>query len=150
MGWKLAIGVIFLFASVSFAEETNRLKTLEKGHFSGIQEALRLVITNKTQWEELWGRHNAQKIPKPAAPEIDFTKESLVFVSSGRKRTGGYSIEISEVRRSADKTEVLVTEKEPKPGGFNIQALTAPFHIVQVPKLEGEIKFRTVENKKGG
>ncbi len=113
MGWKLAIGA-FVLAFTLFAEEAPRLKTLEKGNFSGIQEPLQLVVTNKAQWDELWAKHTAQKIPKTPAPEINFSKHSVLFVAAGRKNTGGYSVEITDVRRIGDKTEVLVTSKEPK------------------------------------
>jgi hypothetical protein len=148
MGWKIVIALL-LAAVTSSAEDTNRLKTLGKGAFSGIQEAVQVVVTNQTQWAELWQKHTAQKTPKPPPPEVDFSKETILFVASGKKTTGGYSVEISDVRRAEGKTEVVVTSKEPKPGGFNIQALTAPFHIVAVPRIEGEVKFKTTENKKG-
>ena len=149
MGWKKAVGVCLLVMASS-AEETNQFKTLEKGNFSGIQQPLQVVVTNKTQWEELWAKHTAQKIPKQLPPEIDFTKASVIVVAAGRKNTGGYSIEIADLRRADGKTEVIVSEKQPKPGGFNIQALTAPFHIIQVPRVEGKVNFRSAENKKGG
>lgn len=149
MGWKVAIGVLTL-ALASFADETNRVKTIEKGAFSGIQQPLQVVVTNKTQWAELWEKHTAKKLPKSPPPEINFAKESVIVVTAGRKNTGGYSVEISDVRRSGVKTEVLVSSQQPKPGGFNIQALTAPFHFVEVPKIEGETKFTTVESKQGG
>jgi hypothetical protein len=149
MGWKIAIGVLLL-AVTSFADEASSFKTLDKGGFSGIQQQLEVVVTNKNQWEELWGKHTAQKLPKPPAPEIDFDKQSIVFISLGRKNTGGYSVEITDIQRSGKKAEVLFSSKEPKPGGFTIQALTAPFHIVTTPRIEGEVKFRKVESKKGG
>jgi hypothetical protein len=148
MGWKVLIGVLLL-ATVSFAEEANQLRTIEKGTQSGIDKPLQVVVTNKTQWAELWNKHNSQRLPKPPLPEIDFSRESVVFVTTGTKNSGGYAVEISDVKRSGDNAEVLVTAKEPNPGGFAIQALTTPFHIVAVPRIKGEVKFRT-ETKKGG
>jgi hypothetical protein len=149
MGWKSALGVIVL-SLAAFGQEAIKMKSLEKGAFSGIQESRQVVITNQPEWVELWRQHTAQKIPPPPPPEIDFAKESVLFVSAGRKNTGGYAIEITGLKAAGKATEVTVATREPKPGGFNIQALTAPYHIVVVPKLEGDVKFQVVPNKEGG
>ena len=146
MGWKSAIGVTLTAMATHAAD----LKTVEKGAFSGIQDPLQVVVTNQTQWAQLWTKHTARKEPKEPPPEIDFQKQSVIVVTMGRKNTGGYALEITDVRRSGDKTEVIVTSREPKAGGFSIQALTAPFHMVQVPKIEGQVEFKNAENKKGG
>jgi len=137
MGWKLVIGVLWV-GMTAFAEE---IKTIGKGAFGVIDQPLQVVVTNKTQWAELWAKHSADKLPKPEPPEIDFNKNTVILVSAGRKTTGGYTIEITDVRRSKDKTEIVVTSKGPKEGALTIQALTAPFHIVEVARIEGPFTF---------
>jgi hypothetical protein len=137
MGWKLVIGVL-LVGMTALAEE---IKTIGKGAFGAIDQPLQVVVTNKTQWAELWAKHTANKLPKPEPPDIDFNKKSVVFVSAGRKTTGGYTVEITEVRRSNEKTEIVVTAKGPKEGALTIQALTAPFHVVEVARIEGRFTF---------
>ena len=139
MGWKLVIGVL-LVGMTAFADE---IKTIGKGAFGAVDQPLQVVVTNKTQWADLWTKHIADKLPKPEPPEIDFSKHSVIFVSAGRKTTGGYTIEVTDVRRSKDKTEIVVTTKGPKEGGLTIQALTAPFHIVEVARIEGSFNFTT-------
>lgn len=114
---------------------------MAKGNFSGIQEPAQMVVTNATQWAEIWAKHSAQKRPAEPVPEIDFEKETVLFVALGQKRTGGYAVEIAEVKRMEGKVEVLVKTRKPKPGGFQLQALTAPFHAVAVPKISGAVKF---------
>ncbi len=138
MGWKLVTGALLLAGMTAFAEE---IKTIQKGAFGGIDQPLQEVVTNKTQWADLWGRHTAGKFPKPEPPEIDFNKSSVIFVSAGRKTTGGYTIEVTEVRRTRDKTEIIVTSKSPKEGALTIQALTAPFDIVEVSRIAGPFIF---------
>lgn len=128
--------------------EPAKMREIGKGVFSGVQDRLEVAVTNATQWTELWQRHCAQKTPAEKAPEIDFEKETVLFVALGRKPTGGYAAEIAEVKRGAKSAEVIVRTRSPKPGGFQLQALSAPFHIVAVPKIEGEVKF-TVEEGKG-
>ncbi len=130
---------LLLIGMTAFAED---FKTIVKGAFGGVDRPLQVVVTNETQWVDLWTRHTASAIPKPSIPPIDFSKSSLIFVSSGRKTSGGYSIEISSVKQKNDYTEVTVTSKGPKPGALTAEALTAPFHIVEIPRVSGEVKFK--------
>lgn len=118
-------------------------KTVAKGAFSGFQKAAEMVVTNQTQWGALWQEHSGQQEPKKAAPAIDFAKETVLFVALGQKNTGGHQIQIVDIIRRPGRTEVLVVRRKPAPGAMNLQALTAPFHIVRVPRIEGEVRFRT-------
>ncbi len=146
--WKLLAGLLFLGVA-SFGMETNQFRTIGKGAFSAIQEPLQVIVTNQTQWAELWQKHSAQKLPPPPLPEIDFSKETVIFVGLGRKNTGGYAIQVTAIKCGEGKTEVVVATREPKPGGLNLQSLTAPFHIVAAPRIEGAVAFKAAENKKG-
>jgi hypothetical protein len=144
MGWKLQICLLLCGAAVAFAAEGNdaRIKVIAKGAFSGIQEPKQLVISNQTQFAEIWQKHNARNEPKKPAPAIDFSKESVLFVSLGQKRTGGYAVQVSDVQKKDGQTEIIVQTTSPKAGAMQIQALTAPFAIVAVPKIEGPVKFK--------
>lgn len=122
--------------------EAPAMRTLFKGAFSGMQEPCQLVVTNKADWEALWGRHESRVEPKAKVPVVDFAKETVVVVALGRKNSGGHAVEITEVRNTGDGVEVLFKTKTPKPGGLSIQALTAPIHIVAAPKLEGKVSFK--------
>jgi hypothetical protein len=144
MGLKsFCLAVALLWCAGARAADTNSMRTIFKGAFSGIQEESQIVVTNRIDWEKVWKRHGARSEPKEPAPEIDFKKETVLVVAQGQKRTGGYSIEIAEVRRKDGKAQVLVKSKAPKPGGLTIQALTAPIHIVAVPKLDAKVEFKT-------
>ncbi|MGZ8940379.1 MAG: protease complex subunit PrcB family protein [Limisphaerales bacterium] len=118
------------------------MRTIAQGNFSGVQTAMQLVVTNSSQWEKLWREHSAQRIPAEPAPEINFEKETVFFVAAGRKRSGGHQIEIAKINPREGETEVIVKSRSPKPGGIQIQALTAPFHVVAVPKIQGNVKFK--------
>lgn len=122
--------------------EPEKMRTIAKGNFSGVQTSLQLVVTNATQWSELWGKHAVQKNPSEKAPEVDFDKETVIFVALGQQRTGGHAIEIADVKRGDAQVEVLVRTRKPKPGGIQLQAISAPFHAVAVPKISGEVKFK--------
>jgi hypothetical protein len=127
---------------VSHGSSTNEMKVIAKGAFSGIQTPKQLAITNETQWAEVWREHISRREPKPEPPKIDFSKQTVLFVGLGEKRTGGYGVEIGGIQREKDKTIVTVKTRKPKPGGFQIQAITAPFIIAAVPRIEGKAEFK--------
>jgi len=144
MGWKLQICLLLCGTALAFAAggSETQIKVIAKGAFSGIQEPKQLVISNQTQFAEIWQKHNVRAEPKKPAPEIDFSKESVIFVSLGQKRTGGYAVQVSDVQKKDGKIEVVVQTTSPKPGGMQIQTLTAPFTIVAVPKIEAPVEFK--------
>jgi hypothetical protein len=118
------------------------IRNLAKGGFSGFQQPAQIVITNKTQWAEVWKKHSSKQIRAKPAPEVDFEKESVLFVALGQKRSGGFSIEITGIDQSGGKTNILVRAQAPKPGGMQLQAITSPFHIVAVPRVTGSVTFK--------
>jgi hypothetical protein len=137
---RALIVLTFMITTMNAADPI-KLRTIEQGNFSGVQTAAQLVVTNSIQWQELWAKHSAQKVPVGKAPEINFDQETILFVALGRQSTGGHKIEIAEVKPTRDKTEVFVRSTAPRPGGFRLQALSAPFHIVAVPKITKPVKF---------
>jgi len=144
MHWMLALLACAAILAVAEAADPAQpeIKTIAKGAFSGIQKAAQIVVTNQTQWAELWREHTIGKEPRPAAPEIDFAKETVIFAALGRKTSGGHSIEVTALRPAAGKTEIILRIRQPKPGGMNLQALTAPYHLARVPKITNEFAFK--------
>jgi len=112
------------------------LRSLGKGGFSGIKEARQEVIKDKAAWEKLWTEH-----AKTPVPEVDFAKEMVIVATLGTKRTGGYSVEIVSAEPAGKKLRVTVKQASPPPGALAIQALTAPFHFVAVPRSDLEVEF---------
>ena len=121
--------------------QTNKMRIIAKGAFSGYQQPAHLVITNETQWAEVWKKHSVQEKPARPLPKVDFEKETVLFIAAGQKTTGGYSVEISRVADIAGQTAVFLKTRTPKPGGIQLQSLTAPFHIVAIPKVKGPLMF---------
>jgi hypothetical protein len=125
------------------AGEPEKIRTLAKGGFSGFQETVQIVVTNETQWAEVWKKHSVREKPAKPLPKVDFEKETVLVVSLGQKRSGGHSVEIAALEKTGDKTKVLLKTRAPKPGGIQIQAITAPYHIVAVPRIEGPVTFKS-------
>jgi hypothetical protein len=124
------------------------LRALTKKNFSGIRTPMHLVITNQEAWEEVWALHASAQKPVPPAPQVDFSKEVVLLASLGQKNTGGYSIEITEVRPKRKKLEIIVHEIFPGDEVMTIQTLTAPIHMVACPIPSEEIPSFTWTIKK--
>ena len=121
------------------------MTNIAKGAFSGITEARQEVIRDKAAWEKLWNQHNVTTKQGGRIPEIDFAKEMVIAVTLGRKRTGGYAIEILSVAAEDKKLKVTVKRTAPAPGAMVTQALTAPFHFVAVPRSDLNQEFVEVK-----
>jgi len=69
----------------------------------------------------------------------------IVAVFLGEKPTGGYKVEITAIEedRGKGRLRVVVRERKPPAGAMVIQALTQPYHIVRVKKIDLTTTFVT-------
>jgi hypothetical protein len=134
--------LFYLMCVHPHAAEPIKMRTIAKGGFSGFEKETHLVITNETQWTDTWKKLSLQQTPAKPFPKVDFEKETVLLAAMGQKRSGGYAIEITRVEEIAGKFAVTVAARAPKPGGMQLQAISAPFHIVAVPRLTGPVLFR--------
>lgn len=110
------------------------MRTLAKGAFSGITEATQRIIKDRETWGQLWARHSGFRSPPEPIPAVNFDKEMVIVVTLGRQRTGGYAIEITRVQADGKHLKIFVKRSAPPPGAMTIQALTAPFLMVAIPR----------------
>lgn len=136
----LATIVLATFAGCAMTakELPSKMETLAKGTQSGITEPRQVLIRDEDTWNQFWAKHVSQTIPMPPAPMVDFSKHSVLAVTLGRRRTGGYGIEITQVARHEGVVRVRVRTSVPSKDGFTLQALTTPFHFVTVPRIDPE------------
>lgn len=124
------------------------VRQIKKANFSGLMKPARRVVTNQEEWEEIWNKHAASLKPAPPIPAVDFNREVVLVAAFGRKKTGGYNIEITSIRPKGKRLEVIVQERTPADDQMTIQALTAPVHFVACPIEGGEVpQFRWVTKK---
>ena len=133
--------VTLLGCATATGADPSTLRSLGKGGFSGIGEAKQEVIKDKAAWEKLWTEHSKPTRNASPVPEVDFSKEMVIVATLGTKRTGGYSVEIVSAEPAGKKLRVAVKQASPPPGALAIQALTAPFHFVAVPRSDLEVEF---------
>ena len=123
-------------ASISFS-------TIDKGSRSAIKNRKFVVIRTGKEWEDLWQLHKKTFLPEQQIPLVDFKQEMVIAFFSGEKRTGGYGIEIMRVEENLEKgqLEVFFLETHPSPNSMVIQALTQPYHIVKLKKVDIPVVF---------
>ena len=115
--------------------------TLVGERYSGLTTRERLVVRDDAAWASLWSQITAHVQPTPALPAVDFGREQLIVVSSGTKPTGGYGIDVAEVREAEGALHVVVRETAPGDRCMTTAALTAPVAVVRVPRSDARIVF---------
>jgi hypothetical protein len=149
---RLILMVLLFCGFFSFvtsgAEDSLDIRTVAKGGFSGLIEPIQKVLKTKADWEKLWAEHAANIRGNSKMPEVDWAKEMVIVAAMGRQRTGGYAIEITRVCPTAHRLQIFVKKKTPPPGAIVTQALTAPFHMVAVPKNDLKAEFVELKEDK--
>jgi hypothetical protein len=88
------------------------------------------LITDAAQWQRAWASIGGGR----PVPDVNFGTRAVVVAYQGRQRTGGYSIEIAEIRRDGIVLAVTVRERRPASGDVTTQVFTSPFVAVSVPR----------------
>lgn len=118
--------------------------TIARGTDSGYQNTSQMVIDNSERWLDLWQQHTCNTEPSPPLPQVDFTRYSVVAVFAGEKPTGGYSVEILTAQTTGSEIKnqpslvITVEYRQPKAGEFVTEAFTYPYHMIKIPKIDGQ------------
>ena len=117
--------------------QTAAVKTVEKGLDSAMDEARQVVVRTPAEWAKVWQMHSYER----ARPNVDFTKEMVVGVFMGSRPTAGFGVEITGTRQESGALIVEYRETKPGAGQVTAQILTSPYHLVSVPRVDGDVKF---------
>lgn len=124
-------------------------ETVHMARVSGYKERVYFTVNTQEEWQKVWGEINAGAVAPPALPTVDFSKEMLVLVFQGSQSNGGYSIEVTGVEKEEEVVGVAVKEVSPGASCFTTQVITAPLHVVKIPKVDAkfeyEIKYERTE-----
>ena len=129
------------YAGVMAQTAGDAVRTVDKGEQSNIDEAKQVVVRTEAEWTRLWQQHS----PDRKRPAVDFAKEMVVGVFMGSRPTAGYNISIVSTFAKDGSVLVRYQESTPRPGALTAQVLTFPYHLVAVPKANGEVKFEKVQ-----
>jgi hypothetical protein len=98
------------------------------------------LITGQAGFSSFYAALHANREPAPDPPAVDFGAEACVYISFGRQRTAGYSIDHLDVRVSHGVLVIRAQLLKPPRGSFLTQAITEPYVLLAVP----------AENETGG
>jgi hypothetical protein len=96
------------------------------------REASRSVelITDEAAWRRAWEIIGGGR----PVPDVSFDTRAVVVAYQGQQPTGGYSVEITGIKRVGTVLAVSVSERRPASGSLTTQALTSPFVAVSIPR----------------
>lgn len=117
---------------------TVTLTTLAHGTDSGIVTARRAIVRDVTSWRALWAAHAG---PDSAPPDIDFASSMVAAAFAGERPSPGHAIEIADARADAGALTLTVQQHLPPRGMVAAQILVSPFHIVTLPRVDGDVHF---------
>lgn len=101
-----------------------------------------MSIDSLSEWRSLWEQLHRYTIPKPPPPEIDFTRYMLVAVFAGEKRSGGYSVQVQQVRETKQGLTVSAVVESPDPDQVTTAQIVYPYQIVKVPRSDLPVNFQ--------
>ena len=138
---------IFVLAGVYAIEQGSNVpfKTIAKGYFCKYHGEDNYVIRDPESFKEI-----LEKAGLVVNDKIDFEREMVIAVFYGWKPTAGYDITIKSIHTSGDLTAltnenvmvVTVVKKKPGENCYLPQLITAPYHIVKLPRFDGEVVFK--------
>lgn len=114
------------------------MQTIARGDGSRIVEPRRAIVRDELEWRTLWTIHAGLDLPVPA---VDFESQIVAAVFAGERPTPGFAIEVTGARREGMALTLLVEERQPGPGLATAQLVVTPFHIVSLPRYDGEVRF---------
>ena len=104
---------------------------LATGTYSTYEGVRRVeLVSTSAEWERAWEVIGSGR----PLPDVNFDTRAVVLAYQGRQPTGGYSVEITGVKRVGTVLAITVNERRPASGDITTQALTSPFAAVSIPR----------------
>ena len=122
--------------------QTITFSTVASGASSQIDEPKEVVIRTQAEWQTFWRTHSTQPVPV-----VDFSKSIVAGVFLGMRPTGGYTMAIVAVRKTATGAVVEYVSSIPDKNQMVVQMLTSPFHMVAIPADIQKVEFRQVTGR---
>jgi uncharacterized protein (DUF885 family) len=88
------------------------------------------LITDEAVWRRAWEVIGGGR----PLPDVSFDTRAVVVAYQGQQRSGGYSVEITSIKRVGTVLAVSVNERRPASGDITTQVLTSPFVAVSIPR----------------
>ena len=140
----LVVTVCVLAACKSKPTGSDGFRTLAKGYTTGLGDnSAGRIARNAEEWRKLWDEHTSTQLPRPPAPEVDFSREMVVCALSEQKPSGGYGIEVVATRFSNEQLVIVLRLTEPAADAVVPMVITRPYHMIATPRTNAAVKFET-------
>lgn len=126
---KNLLAALALILAVN-ASAQQKPQTLVEGQHSGVKAPLAVAVQDSQKWTEIWKQHDASA----PAPEVDFSRNSVVVVFLGETETAGVKVTVVVQQDPIDSDRLnvfyrrTVTKK-----GMSAQVECQPYAMVLVP-----------------
>jgi uncharacterized membrane protein len=119
------------------------VETIARGDDSRLVEPRRFLIRDRQAFSAVWTAHAG---PNALVPPVDFESRMVAAVFAGERPTPGFAIEVTGTRRDASSVVVVVEERHPDPALVAAQVIVSPFHIVTLPRDDGDVGFNVPDS----
>lgn len=116
----------------------------ESAGFSVIEEGVELssrpksreleLFFTREEFEAFYARMNQNRIPRPEAPHIDYTRSIVVFITLGEKSSAGFSIDVRGVYERGNTLVLKAVPISPPQESLQAQMITHPYTLILIPK----------------
>ncbi|PQJ32611.1 hypothetical protein BST92_12030 [Nonlabens arenilitoris] len=110
---------------------TSYYDVLLEGNNSNHESQETIVVNSEEGLQELMAQINSTRKPGLKIPSVNFKKETLIFAYGGQKSTGGFSVDVTEVRNEKNllhfNFELIKGE-----GDIATMSITTPFKVIKV------------------
>jgi len=118
------------------------------GQCGGLERPTVIWIADAETWRSWHGRITSARLPAPAPPAVDFSREGVLLLAMGSRSTAGYALSLAEesaIVRDGVLT-VRVDWREPPSGALLAQVMTNPCLLVKMPAASFE-RIRVVDQQ---
>lgn len=155
LGHILALCVISGAAGAQFAGQSNGLpspyqiinyRNVAQGNNSRITEARTDVIKDPRTWQTFYSQMAGDPQPglSPAPILVDFNRQELIVIHTGRQITNGHSVYVSMIRRDRpSEVNVEVVINQPARNLPVTRMNTSPYVVVAVDRQTVPYAFRS-------
>jgi len=119
----------------------DQVETLFRTSNSGLLSPRRDVIRTPEAWAAAWSELQGPVVPAPDLPDVDFATSEVLVLAMGQRSSGGYSIDVREVRYTYDTVYTSVLQTSPGPACVTTLALTRPAIALRIPRVADDVAF---------
>lgn len=107
-------------------------RLIHTGGMGMSEEANNFIIKSESEWQKVWTETNKRFEPIPAMPNVDFTKEWVIACMQGTCNSGGYSVQVADIKATNEEVKIQVTQNIPGKNCMSIDLMTYPFTFVAI------------------